>query len=83
MISDIVCITKNFIKVSFVSSNKLYLSSHRITFIVKKLDDKKSIFIVIVKLLEPSTHKKYLAVQKFWKNISFNYYNYFENNKKM
>ena len=83
MIADIVCITTNYIKVSFVSLNKLYLSSHRITFIVKKFDDKKNMFIVIVKLLEPSTHKKYLAVQKFWKKIVLNYYNHFENKNKI
>ena len=81
---DTLFVTSNYIKISFVTYKRLYLSNHRITFIIKKLGDKKSMFIANVKLLEPCTHKIYLSVKKFWKKVMSNYYNHFEckNNKK-
>jgi hypothetical protein len=82
MIVDTLFITSNYIKLSFVSSKKEKLLAHRITFIIKKVETNKSMFMAIVKILEPSTHKRYLIVKKFWKKIVENYYNYFENKNK-
>lgn len=75
-------ISPNYIKLSFVTYKRLYLTSHRITFIIKKVENTKSMFITNVKLLEPCTHKIYLSVQKFWKKIMTNFYNHYENKNK-
>ena len=84
MIVDTLFITSNYIKLSFVTIKRLKIASHRITFVIKKVEANKSMFMTIVKLLEPCPHKIYLSVQKFWKKIMINYYNYFEGkNKKM
>ena len=48
---------------------------------IKKLDNKKNMFLVNIRILEPVTHKIFLSVKKFWKNIMNNYYNYFEPKK--
>jgi hypothetical protein len=80
---DTLFVTSNYIKISFVTYKRLYLSSHRITFTIKKIENKKCMFIANVRLLEPCTHKIYLSVKKFWKKIMSNYYNHFEcKNKK-
>jgi hypothetical protein len=86
LIVDNLFVTSSYIKLSFVSFKRLYLTSHRITFIIKKIETNKSVFIVQLKVLEPCTHKLYLTIIKFWKKIITNYYNYFSskyiNNKK-
>lgn len=82
MIVDTLFITANYIKLSFITNQKLVLPHHRITFIIKKVDTNKSIFMTSVKLLEPCPHKIFLNVQKFWKKIMINYYNHFEKNIK-
>ena len=75
-------VTSNYIKLSFITSKKLYMLSHKITFIAKKLDIQKSMFITSIRILEPCEHKKYLSVVRFWKNIMNNYYNYCESKSK-
>ena len=75
-------VTSNYIKLSFITSKKLYIISHKITFIAKKLDIQKSMFITSIRILEPCEHKKYLSVFRFWKNIMNNYYNYCESKSK-
>lgn len=82
MIVDSLFITSNYIKLSLITSKRIKITSHRITFIIKKVDKRKCIFISKVKLLEPTIHKIYLAVNSFWKKIMINYYNYFESKKK-
>ena len=82
MIVDTLFVTSYYIKVSFVTIDRLYLSSHRITFIIKKVETDKCMFMTNVKILEPCTHKIYLSVKKFWKKIMLNYYNHIECKKK-
>ena len=82
MVVDTLFVTTYYIKVSFVTIDRLYLSSHRITFIIKKVETDKCMFMTNVKILEPCTHKIYLSVKKFWKKIMLNYYNYIECKKK-
>ena len=82
MVVDTLFVTSYYIKVSFVTIDRLYLSSHRITFIIKKVETNKCMFMTNVKILEPCTHKIYLSVKKFWKKIMLNYYNYIETKKK-
>ena len=77
LIVDNLFVTSSYIKLSFVSFKRLYLTNHKITFIIKKIETNKSIFIVKLKVLEPCTHKLYLSIFKFWKKIITNYYNYF------
>ena len=77
LIVDNLFVTSSYIKLSFVSFKRLYLTNHKITFIIKKFEANKSIFIVKLKVLEPCTHKLYLSIFKFWKKIITNYYNYF------
>ena len=79
---DTLFVTSNYIKLSFITSKKLYMLSHKITFIVKKLDIQKSMFITSIRILEPCEHKRYLSVVRFWKNIMNNYYNYCESKSK-
>ena len=82
MVVDTLFVTSYYIKVSFVTIDRLYLSSHRITFIIKKVETDKCMFMTNVKILEPCTHKIYLSVKKFWKKIMLNYYNHIECKKK-
>ena len=81
LIVDILYCTSNYIKLSFVTNQKLVLSPHRITFIIKKIESNKSIFMFNIRLLEPCTHKIFLNVQKFWKNMMINYYNHYQKNE--
>ena len=84
MAVDTLYITSNYIKLSFVTIKRLKIASHRITFVIKKVEKNKTMFITIVKLLEPCPHKIYLSVKKFWKKIMVNYHNYFDlKNKKL
>ena len=78
LIVDNLFVTSSYIKLSFISFKRLYLTSHKITFIIKKIETNKSIFIVKVKVLEPCTHKLYLSIIKFWKKIISKYYDYFD-----
>ena len=81
---DTLHITSNYIKLSFVTIKRLKLASHRITFVIKKVEKNKTMFITIVKILEPCPHKIYLSAKKFWKKIMLNYHNYFDlKNKKL
>lgn len=82
MIVDTLFATSNYIKVSFVSIKRLVIACHRITFIIKKVETNKSMFMTSIKLLEPCEHKIYLSVQKFWKKIMQNFYNHFESKQK-
>ena len=82
MIVDTLYITSNYIKLSFVTIKKLKFAGHRITFIIKKVETNKSMFMTIIKLLEPCSHKRYLSIKKFWKNIMINYYKSFETKNK-
>lgn len=52
-------VTSNYIKLLFITSKKLYMLSHKITFMTKKLDIQKSMFITSIRILEPCEHKKY------------------------
>jgi hypothetical protein len=79
---DILFVTSNYIKLSFVTFNRLKIAAHRITFIIKKVEDKKSMVFTKVKILEPCEHKIYLAVKRFWRKIMVNYYNHFESKSK-
>ena len=81
MIVDTLYVTPKEVKLSLVTNKRLYIASHRITFIIKKLENKKNMFLVNIRILEPVTHKIFLSVKKFWKNIMNNYYNYFEKKK--
>lgn len=84
MAVDTLHITSNYIKLSFVTIKRLKIASHRITFVIKKVEKNKTMFLTIVKLLEPCPHKIYLSVKKFWKKIMLNYHNYFDlKNKKL
>ena len=78
LIVDNLFVTSSYIKLSFISFKRLYLTSHKITFIIKKIETNKSIFIVKIKVLEPCTHKLYLSIIKFWKKITSKYYDYFD-----
>ena len=82
MAVDTLYITSNYIKLSFVTIKRLKIASHRITFVIKKVEKNKTMFITIVKLLEPCPHKIYLSVKKFWKKIMVNYHNYFDPKSK-
>ena len=77
LIVDNLFVTSSYVKLSFISFKRLYLTSHKIIFIIKKIETNKSIFIVKLKVLEPCTHKLYLSIVKLWKKIITNYYNYF------
>ena len=81
MIVDTLYVTATEIKLSLVTTKRLYIACHIITFIIKKLDNKNNMFFVSVRILEPVSHKIFLSVKKFWKNIMNNYYNYFEPKK--
>lgn len=84
MAVDTLYITSNYIKLSFVTIKRLKIASHRITFVIKKVEKNKTMFFTYVKLLEPCPHKIYLSVKKFWKKIMLNYHNYFDlKNKKL
>ena len=84
MAVDTLHITSNYIKLSFVTIKRLKIASHRITFVIKKVEKNKTMFFTYVKLLEPCPHKIYLSVKKFWKKIMLNYHNYFDlKNKKL
>ena len=82
MIVDNLFITSYYIKLSFVTIKRLKIASHRITFIIKKVEPNKSMFMTYVKILEPCTHKIYLSAKKFWRKIMVNYYNHFETKGK-
>ena len=82
MVVDTLFLTPNYIKLSFITAKKIYMLSHRITFIINKLDTKKTMFITSIKILEPCEHKRYLAVVNFWKKLMGNYYNYYESKRK-
>jgi len=81
MAVDTLYVTSTEVKLSLVTTKRLYLASHRITFVIKKLENKKNMFNVNVRILEPVKHKIFLSVKKFWKNLMNNYYNYFEPKK--
>ena len=82
MAVDNLFVTSSYILLSIVTIKRLYIANHRITFIIKKIDNKKCMFISKVKLLEPTDHKKYLTVCRFWKKVMTTFYNYFESKKK-
>ena len=78
LIVDNLLVTSSYVILSLVSLKKLYFANHKITFIIKKIETNKSIFIIKVKVLEPCEHKLYLSIIKFWKNIITKYYNHFD-----
>ena len=82
MAVDTLYITSNYIKLSFVTIKRLKIASHRITFVIKKVEKNKTMFFTYVKLLEPCPHKIYLSVKKFWKKIMVNYHKYFDQKSK-
>lgn len=82
LIVDILFVSSNYIKLSIVTLKKLYFANHRITFIIKKLDNKKCMFTSKVRILEPCDHKLYLSIVRFWKKIMQTYYNNFESKQK-
>ena len=77
LIVDNLYITSSYVILTLVSLKKLYFANHKITFIIKKIETNKSIFIIKVKVLEPCDHKLYLSIIKFWKKIITKYYNHF------
>ena len=77
LIVDNLFVTPSYVILSLVSLKKLYFANHKITFTIKKIETKKSIFIIKVKVLEPCEHKLYLSIIKFWKKIITKYYNHF------
>ena len=77
LIVDNLFVTPSYVILSLVSLKKLYFANHKITFTIKKIETKKSIFIIKVKVLEPCEHKLYLSIIKFWKKIIAKYYNHF------
>ena len=77
LIVDNLYVTSSYIILSLVTLKKLYFANHKITFIIKKIENNKSIFITKVKVLEPCGHKLYLGIINFWKKIITKYYNHF------
>ena len=75
-------VTTNLITLTFLTFKRLYIANHKITFIIKRIDSNKSLFISSVRLLEPTDHKKYLTVTRFWKKVMTTYYNYAESKNK-
>ena len=75
-------ITENYIKLSLITLNKLKYVNQKITFIIKRLETKKCMFIAKVRILEPCEHKLFLTIKKIWDNLMTNYYHSFELKKK-
>ena len=77
LIVESLFITDNYIKLILTTLNNLKYINQKITFLIKKLETKKSMFIAKVKILEPCEHKLFLNIKKIWKKLmTNNYYNF-------
>ena len=83
LVSEGLIISPKFIKINFISSEKLSLPNQKVSFSIKMLSNKKTFFSINIKILECITHEQLVNIRKLWKKKIKEFINFFEaKNKK-
>lgn len=74
--------TSNYYNVTYNTYKKISFPNIKLSFSIKKLDNKKCLFYINIKPNEPTTYEMNCSVYKFWKKRALEFSHFFEKNKK-